>query len=238
MNNKTISLDSRLQAAYDYVSEGSIAADIGTDHGYLICKLALDNKINKGYATDINVSPLQSAISLINSLGLTKIINPMITDGLDNLPQNINEIIICGMGGDNIIEILNRHSWIKNGRTHLILQPMTRAEHVRKWLLTNGWYIDSETAVESNQHLYTVISSAYSGELSPYDDLYLYVGELPNNPSQFSYKYIKWQSDIQKDIANSLLNSNGNKNKAMSHYFLSDMLLDEADKMEGYFENG
>lgn len=232
MDKKLEKLDSRLQAAYDYVSEETTVADIGTDHGYLICHLIYDGKANKGYATDINIEPLKSAVSLIRSLNLEDRIDAILSDGLEKVPDDARDIVICGMGGDNIIGILEKCSWIKRPSTHLILQPMTKMDEVRKWLCENGWYIDSETAVESGGHLYTVMSSGYDGIIDDVDELYYYVGKLPENSSAEAVKYIRWQASIQKEIAEGLLKSGHSSNRAMSHFALADMLNDEADDMQ------
>ncbi|MBQ2795822.1 MAG: SAM-dependent methyltransferase, partial [Oscillospiraceae bacterium] len=101
-------LDLRLSAAADFVKEGTVAADVGTDHGYLICHLVEQGICKRGFATDINIKPLESARSLIREMELDEEIETVLTDGLKGLPEDdIDEILICGMGGETIINILS-----------------------------------------------------------------------------------------------------------------------------------
>lgn len=226
-------LDSRLLTAAEFVNPDTIAADVGTDHGYLACYL-IDNDICKYvYASDINAKPLESAQKNILEAGLEDKIETCLTDGLDGLSEKgIEEIVICGMGGENIIGILEKAKWIRTEKVHLVLQPMSRGETLRKWLLSNGWYIDSEKAVEADKHLYTVMSVYYSGEKSTADEMYYLIGELEKEPDETAVKYIRWQSDIQREIADGLLKSKNYMETALIHQGLSDMLSEEADYIE------
>lgn len=226
-------LDARLQSAMDFVNQGTVAADIGTDHGFLICHLVIDGICKRGIATDINEQPLESARELISSLGLEDRIATVLTDGLNGLPETgIDEIIICGMGGDNIVDILSDHDWIRTEMVHLILQPMTKGDTLRKWLLQNGWYIDDEKASEVSGHLYTVISAYFCGGSSDADEMYYLTGELCSDPDESAIKYIRWQSSIQREIASGLMKSSENMDSALEHDALADMLEEEADYLE------
>ena len=108
-------LDSRLAAAAEFVGYGTVAADIGTDHGYLVCWLVDNGVCPKAYATDINEKPLESAKELIAQMGLGDKIETRLTDGLLGLPgEEIDEVLICVMGGETIIGILGAHDWVKS----------------------------------------------------------------------------------------------------------------------------
>lgn len=129
-------LDARLKAAAEFVREGTVAADIGTDHGFLICHLIEEGICEKGFATDINEKPLSLAKALVAELGYEDIITTVLTDGLEGLPEKtIDDVVICGMGGETILGILERCSRVKNENVHLVLQPMTRASMLRRQAL-------------------------------------------------------------------------------------------------------
>lgn len=227
-------LDSRLAAAANFVKEGSVAADVGTDHGYLICHLVSEGICIKGFATDINVKPLETAKNLISEMGLENKISAVLTDGLKGLPEDeINEVIICGMGGETIIGILDDAKWVKSEKVHLVLQPMSRADMLRRWLCENGWNIDAEKAVEVEKHLYTVMSANYIGEKEDPDDLYCTTGELLEFKDETTVKYLRWQANIQRGIASGLMRSENEKEYAVAHIQLADMIDEQADIMEG-----
>lgn len=226
-------LDARLAAAADFVREGTIAADIGTDHGYLICFLVNEGICKRGFATDINIKPLESARSLIREMELEEEIETVLTDGLKGLPEDeIDEVIVCGMGGETIIGILDGAEWIRTEKVHLVLQPMSRADMLRRWLCENGWNIDEEKAVEVEKHLYTVISAEYIGGREIPDDLYCLTGELIGKPDEVSIKYLRWQAGIQRGIAAGLMRSEKEKDHALVHIQLADMIDEQADETE------
>ena len=226
-------LDLRLAAAADFVKEGTVAADVGTDHGYLICHLVNEGICTRGFATDINIKPLESARALIKEMELEDEIETVLTDGLEGLPgEEIDEVLICGMGGETIIGILENADWVKSEKVHLVLQPMSRADSLRRWLCENGWSIDAEKAVEVEKHLYTVISAEYIGGSEIPDDLYCLTGELLGQNEEFALKYCRWQANIQRGIAAGLLRSEKEKEHALVHIQLADMIEEQADETE------
>lgn len=226
-------LDLRLAAAAEFVKEGTVAADVGTDHGYLICYLINEGICTRGFATDINIKPLESARKLIREMDLENEIETVLTDGLKGLPEDeIDEVLICGMGGETIIGILEEAKWVKSEKVHLVLQPMSRADMLRRWLCENGWSIDAEKAVEVEKHLYTVISADYIGGSEVPDDLYCLTGELLGQSDEFALKYVRWQANIQRGIASGLLRSEKEKEHALVHIQLADMLDEQADETE------
>ena len=226
-------LDLRLAAAAEFVKEGTVAADVGTDHGYLICYLINEGICTRGFATDINIKPLESARKLIREMDLENEIETVLTDGLKGLPEDeIDEVLICGMGGETIIGILEEAKWVKSEKVHLVLQPMSRADMLRRWLCENGWSIDVEKAVEVEKHLYTVISADYIGGSEVPDDLYCLTGELLGQSDEFALKYVRWQANIQRGIASGLLRSEKEKEHALVHIQLADMLDEQADETE------
>lgn len=226
-------LDLRLAAAAEFVKEGTVAADVGTDHGYLICYLVSEGICTRGFATDINIKPLESAKKLIREMELEDEIETVLTDGLKGLPENeIDEILICGMGGETIIGILEGADWVRSEKVHLVLQPMSRADMLRRWLCENGWSIDAEKAVEVEKHLYTVISADYIGGSEIQDDLYCLTGELLGQNDEFALKYVRWQANIQRGIASGLLRSEKEREHALIHIQLADMIDEQANETE------
>ena len=85
------------------------------------------------------------------------------SDGLKNIPsENVSDVVIAGMGGETIAEIISGTQWLKSG-VNLVLQPMTRAGYLRKWLYKNGFEIAEEKAVIQDRFIYTAIRAFYSG---------------------------------------------------------------------------
>lgn len=216
-------LDKRMTVALSLARKGFVCADIGTDHGFLICQLVLDGTATKGYACDINEKPLQNAKSLVSELGLYEKIECVLSDGLEGLAdRDIKEIFICGMGGETIAGIIERAPWTACEGVHLVLQPMTRANELRKWLCNNGYKIEEEKAVCENGHVYTVLSVYYDGIIKEPSEVYCILGELMRSETYEALEYILWQANLYADIAKEMKQSKANEEKAEYYFRLSE----------------
>ena len=184
-------LDSRLMAIANLVRKDKIFADIGTDHAYLPVYLVKNGIINKAIAADLRIGPLENAKLAVESYNYSDKIELRLSDGLDNFKENeVEEIAVAGMGGLLISSFIERTTWLKNSDIHLILQPMTHIEELRKALFDNGFIIDNEVVAEDGDKLYIIISAYFYGDATIYTDLDLIVGRLPHNNDDLSKKYL------------------------------------------------
>ena len=139
----------------DRVRPGRPAVDVGADHGYLISYLAAKGIVPRGIACDINPQPLEKSRETVRRCGLEGKVRCVLTDGLSGIgPQDAQEVIIAGMGGDLIADIIRRADWLKSPQFHLVLQPMTKPEHLRRFLAREGYAILLEQAVRSGRFVY------------------------------------------------------------------------------------
>ncbi len=184
-------LDSRLMAIANLVRKDKAFADIGTDHAYLPVYLVENGIIQKAIAADLRFGPLENARDAVVSYGFTQQIELRLSDGLDNFRENeVEEIAVAGMGGLLISQFIERTGWLKNENIHLILQPMTHVEELRKTLFDNGFIIDKEVVAENGDKLYIVLSVYYYNDATAYTDLDLIVGKLSHNDDGLSKKYL------------------------------------------------
>lgn len=168
-----LELSPRLAAIAALVPEGARLADVGTDHAYLPVRLLLDGGIASAVATDVNEGPLQRGRETAERYGVGTILFRR-CDGLaDVRADEVDTVVIAGMGGDLIARILAAAPWTKQAQ--LILQPMTAQEDLRRWLLENGYRIAKETLAQEGKKLY-VILSATGGSSTPYTPGELWAG--------------------------------------------------------------
>lgn len=176
---KRVELGARLETCAGLVRRGKVPADIGTDHAYLPIYLVRNGVVPMAYASDINIDPIISARKNITKHGLSEKIITFTCNGLEKIPPDrIDDVIIAGMGGDNIASIINEADWLKNDRYRLILQPMSRASRLREYLFKNRFEIAEEKAVCEAGRIYTVICAHYSKKEILYDDYDIYAGRL------------------------------------------------------------
>lgn len=189
-------LDNRLKFISGLVPNGCRVADIGTDHSYLPVFLRKNNICTSVIATDIRQKPLAVARKNVEKSG-QKNIDLRLCDGLELIgPNEVDEIIIAGMGGEVIAGIIGRSRWIKTDKKRLILQPMSHSEDLRRYLFDNGFKIEKERAVQSDGRVYTVIIARYTGEYFAYSDIDVCLGKLTENIGVDEKKYIKWRRKV------------------------------------------
>ncbi|WP_147539022.1 class I SAM-dependent methyltransferase [Anaerotruncus rubiinfantis] len=184
-------LDARLAAIASMVRDGARCADIGTDHGYLIAWLLASGKAPFGFACDINQKPLEKAAFTLSAYRVRHRAKLLLCDGLADIrPGQVDDIVIAGMGGDLIWEILSRPDWTRDAGLRFLLQPMTKHERLRRALYANGFAILREKAVVSRYFPYIVMQAAYTGQTRELDDASAWVGELLTSPDPAARQYV------------------------------------------------
>ena len=195
--------DSRLLSAVPYLTKGGKCIDVGTDHAYLPIYLVKEGIVRRAMACDINQGPLQSAKDHIFAAGLGDSVETFLTDGLRGLDfYHPDDVMIFGMGGELIIKILSDSPWVQNKGIGLILQPMSRANLLRAYLVENGFEILGETLSESGK-IYQTIYARFSGKKSVYNEEELLLGRLniETNPPLFAdfvrHELSVWQKVLE-----------------------------------------
>ena len=184
-----IKLDDRLSAVASLVRNNKRVADIGTDHGYLVAYLVENGICPSGIAADLRKGPLENARQTVIQQGLSDKIQLILSDGLQNIPENdCDDIVIAGMGGNLIAEILEKAAWVKNERINIVAQPMTHAEVLRQYFIENGFTITEEKTATDGKRYYCIISASYTGSIEKHTSSYIYTGEIkPENDTDIKY---------------------------------------------------
>ena len=157
MSFRQAKLTPRLAVICDMVV-GVVCADIGTDHALLPCALVQSGRVSHAYATDINPGPLARAQETIAACGLSGKVETLLCDGIPPAVAAAGgTVIVAGLGGETIAEILARASI--RPYTQLLLQPMTRAPQLRAWLCGSGYTILCERLAAEPDRIYTVLEA-------------------------------------------------------------------------------
>ena len=171
-------LSARLMSALPYLKKRGAVIDVGTDHAYLPIFLVGQEISSRALACDINRGPIDSAARNITAAGLADQIETLCTDGLHGTEDFCpDDVLIFGMGGELIIRILSEAPWVRNANIGLVLQPMTRAHLLRRWLLENGFAIVGETITYEDRY-YQTIAARYCGKSEEYTEEELLLGRL------------------------------------------------------------
>lgn len=150
-------INDRLKKIGDLVEANSFCLDVGCDHAFLDIYLVKKNKNIKAIASDIAEGPVEAAKQNIKREKLENKIEVRIGNGLDTYSDEVNTIIISGMGGRNMIGIFKRHLEVLKKVDTIILSPNNYQIDVKKFLISNGFYIDNEEFVKDKKFIYQII---------------------------------------------------------------------------------
>lgn len=208
-------MNKRLNTLAKMVDKGSRVADIGTDHAYLPIELMNENKVSYAIASDIAAGPLQNAKDDIVAAGFENKIETRLGAGLSTITKTdrIDTVVIAGMGGKLMVQILD--DALNNGFKfkNLVLEPNIGEPGVRKWLTEHQYRILTEDLIAEAGHTYELIKAKLGEEKESLTEKELYFGPFilkEKNP----VFYQKWQGQL---VYHEKLLTNLNKAKKKDH---------------------
>ena len=189
---KKVVLSDRLEVAAEYVRDGAVLADVGTDHAYLPIALISRGRIRRAVGTDIHAGPLSRARENVAAHGLSDRISLRLTDGLSGLfDAEITDVAICGMGGEMILSIIGGAPFFHTRGVRFILQPMTRQAVLRQGLWRLGFHIAKERYASDSGRDYVTMLCEYTGVPQVHDALDAEFGvgffDAPRTPAAQGY---------------------------------------------------
>ncbi len=197
----------RLQIISSHLKGGEVFADIGCDHG-LISKYVLDNDLSKKViASDISFKSLEKAKKLLSGYG--EKVEFVVSDGFKNFTDNPNEVVIAGMGGEEICSILNDAKVLPN---RLVLSPQKNTRKVREFLIRKNYKILDDYTV-FDKKFYDIIVAEKGEEI--YTELELIFGKtnLEKRPQDFIKKL-----KTERDKISNILKENKLKDDELLNY--------------------
>lgn len=196
----------RLKKILNIVPEGTCIADIGTDHGYVPIKAIKCGKVKRAIASDINEGPIKIAKRNIYKNNLENLIELRVGDGLSVLKEREADIIvIAGMGGNLISDIIKRNYNIASSCRYLVLQPMQYPEVLRKYLAQSDFSIKDEDITKEDGKFYHIILAQKGCGDKYKNEAYYYTGnKLVQKKEPVVKKYIEFKINMLKSILNGL----------------------------------
>ena len=223
---KQLKLSDRLSTATHYVRDGAIVADIGTDHAYIPIFLTLEGRVKHAIASDINEGPILRARENILEYGLEGKITTRISNGLNGIEQyEPTDILICGMGGELIADIIDACEYVKKSNIRLILQPMTSIYELRSYL-KNGFLTIDENIVYEDGKFYQIICVEYDGITRSYSDAELELGSMNIKKREPVFlENLKFLIEKKRKIMQGIKKGGGNTEKIEKNIKELEMLL-------------
>jgi tRNA (adenine22-N1)-methyltransferase len=196
-------LTPRLKIIADSIQGYETVADIGSDHAYLPIYLVKNRRVKSAIATDINSGPVEISKKGLKSHKVEAMVTVRQGNGLEVIaPGEAEVIVIAGMGGILIRDILEKDVKVAESVKLLILQPMRDSDKVRRWLLTNGFGITDEELVKEQDKIYEVIWAKPMDTEKTAEGLMLMGDRIIEKKHPLAVEYInKKMSELEKVVA-------------------------------------
>lgn len=190
-------ISKRLESCAKYTEGFLNLADIGTDHALLPILCVQKGYVIKAQAIDNKEGPYVIAYSNVRKQNLENKIKVILGDGLKKISDDTDVVVISGMGGDLISQILQKDS-TKNIK-RFIIQPNNKADIIRGILEKIDYKIVDEIILEDQNKIYEMIIlepgksqlSKLEVQFGPYN--------IKNKPYYF-LKKINKQIDVLEEI--------------------------------------
>ena len=185
-------ISKRLSICLKYTEGFNKLADIGTDHALLPINAVSQGFVSSAQAIDNKQGPFVIAYSNVLKYELNEKVEVVLGDGIKKIDADVDCVVISGIGGNLISEIILKDD--KKNIKRFILQPNNDSNLVRKAIVEIGFHIIDELVFSDNHKTYDLIV-ADIGEIK-YNELELEFG--PINLLEKPYFFTK---RIEKEMA-------------------------------------
>lgn len=153
-------LNKRLQAVAELIEPCHVLMDVGSDHGFLPLYLLKKYIVKHAIIGDLNPGPLDQAIrnfSKYKELNSTFVLS----NGIDGYKNQIDCVVIAGMGFETIQSIINQDIERFKGIPQIVIQSNTKIEELRKYLNENNFRIIDESIIKDRKYYYPILKVKY-----------------------------------------------------------------------------
>lgn len=204
-----IKLSNRLKKIAELVDFGATVIDVGTDHGY-VPNFLCEKKISRDIiATDISKNSLEKSIELTRERDNEKYIRNILANGI--VKENRDNIIIAGLGGIQIAEIILNSIEIARSAKKLILQPMQKTNILRRELNNMGFEIIDEEIIFEDDRYFEIILARYSGQIKKLEEVDFYFSKSLIEKKDIVY--LDFLRERQRELEKILSNINNDSDR-------------------------
>lgn len=213
-----IELSKRMQSVADMIQPCDAVGDIGCDHAFVSIYLVEQRRAKRVIASDVRRGPVAIAKRNIEAMNLSDQIEIRMGDGLDTIvPGEVNAVVLAGMGGMLMIDILERGEEVVTRCDQLVLQPQSDIEKVRRYLAEKGYHLADEQMLIDAGKYYNLLDvrvhemvqkDEYDCSKLADDWCYMYGGSLLRKKDPVLRSWLEKQRDTTAGLINSLSGKN------------------------------
>ncbi len=155
----------RIAHICSFLCKARVFADVGCDHGYMTRYMLSKGLCERAYISDISEGSLSKAKALLSEEIAAGRCIPVVADGLDGLPEPCDFVLIAGLGGEEIVKIIDR-AYLP---PRFLFQPMKNSEKLRRYLVAHGAKIERDLTfsegTERRKYYDLILGSAEGGDV-------------------------------------------------------------------------
>ena len=191
----------RIDTLCSLLTKAKVFADVGCDHGYCTEYMLQKELCEKAIFSDVSKGSLAKAEKLLAPYVEEGRAIGVFGDGFYGVENTVDEVLIAGMGGSEIVSILSdeKHGFMPK---RFVFQPMHDAEKLRKYILSNGGYIERDYTFEDGKFYDVIVGGLADGQTttSAYTDAEYEFGRenLATMPEAFVKRTKKQIANIGK----------------------------------------
>lgn len=194
----------RIDTLCSLLSPASLFADVGCDHGYCTEYMLKNGLCEHAIISDISKGSLEKAKTLLASYLAAGVATAVLGGGFVGVPKDVDEVLIAGMGGGEIVGILSDKKFGFMPK-RFVFQPMHDALKLRRYIFENGGYIERDFTFEDGK-FYDVIVGGRADDTNvsvPYSDAEYEFGRdnLKDRPQAFLKRMKKLLKDMDKYLS-------------------------------------
>lgn len=153
-----VPMSARLEAIVELAETGDTVCDVGCDHAHVPIRLIQTGCYRRAIGMDVIDGPLGKAAGNLALYQMEDRVELRLSDGLDAfVPGEADTLVITGMGGTLMEEILLRDPEKTGSISVLVLGPQSDPEKVRAALRRLGFAITREKMIFEEGKYYPVI---------------------------------------------------------------------------------
>lgn len=155
-----VPMSARLEAIVRLAGQGDTVCDVGCDHAHVPIRLLQTGCYRRAIGMDVIAGPLGKAAANLALYGMEDRVQLRLSDGLDAcIAGEADTLVVTGMGGTLMEEILLRQPEKTASFRALVLGPQSDPEKVRSALRRLGFTITEEELIFEDGKYYPVIRS-------------------------------------------------------------------------------
>lgn len=213
-----IELSKRMQSVADMIQPCDAVGDIGCDHAFVSIYMVEQHRAKRVIASDVRRGPITIAKRNIEAMNLSDQIEIRMGDGLGTIvPGEVNAVVLAGMGGMLMIDILERGEEVVTRCDQLVLQPQSDIEKVRRYLAEKGYHLADEQMLIDAGKYYNLLDvrvhemvqkDEYDCSKLADDWCYMYGGSLLRKKDPVLRSWLVKRRDTTAGLINSLSGKN------------------------------